>query len=47
MDVASKSMGMDFSIQWKPFFLDARLPGGEGKDKLAHYRAKFGQERVR
>ena len=33
MAVASKSMAMDFSIKWKPFFLDPRLPGGEGKDK--------------
>ena len=43
MKVASSSMGMDFSISWKPFFLDPRLPGGEGKDKLAHYKSKFGE----
>ena len=46
MDVASKTMAMDFSIRWRPFFLDPRLPGGEGHDKMAHYKAKFGAERV-
>jgi len=46
MAVAEKTMNMDFSITWKPFFLDPRLPGGEGKDKLAHYKSKFGAERV-
>eukprot|EP00316_Scyphosphaera_apsteinii_P009944 CAMPEP_0119310502 /NCGR_PEP_ID=MMETSP1333-20130426/19605_1 /TAXON_ID=418940 /ORGANISM="Scyphosphaera apsteinii, Strain RCC1455" /LENGTH=254 /DNA_ID=CAMNT_0007314697 /DNA_START=221 /DNA_END=985 /DNA_ORIENTATION=- len=39
-------MSIDFSISWKPFFLDPRLPGGEGKDKIEHYKAKFGAERV-
>ena len=39
MKVASSSKGMDFD-QWKPFFLDPRLPGGEGKDKMEHYRRK-------
>lgn len=46
MDVASKTMGLDFQIQWSPFFLDPRLPGGEGTDKMQHYKAKFGAERV-
>jgi len=46
MAVASSTMAMDFSITWKPFFLDPNLPGGDGKDKLAHYKAKFGAERV-
>jgi len=46
MDVASKQMDMDFAIKWKPFFLDPRLPGGEGKDKLSHYKSKFGADRV-
>jgi predicted DsbA family dithiol-disulfide isomerase len=46
MAVASATMAMDFSITWKPFFLDPNLPGGEGKDKLAHYKAKFGADRV-
>jgi len=44
--MASQAMALDFSIEWKPFFLDPRLPGGEGKDKLEHYKAKFGAERV-
>jgi len=39
-------MNMQFSISWRPFFLDPNLPGGEGKDKLAHYKAKFGAARV-
>mmetsp|Transcript_81121 Transcript_81121/g.161316 ORF Transcript_81121/g.161316 Transcript_81121/m.161316 type:complete len:266 (-) Transcript_81121:422-1219(-) len=46
MAVASDKMALDFSITWKPFFLDPRLPGGEGKDKHAHYISKFGAERV-
>lgn len=46
MSIAKDTMAMDFSITWKPFFLDPSLPGGEGKDKLAHYKAKFGAERV-
>lgn len=46
MDTASKTLGMDFSVTWKPFFLDPRLPGGEGKDKLEHYKSKFGSARV-
>ena len=46
MDTASKTLGMDFSVTWKPFFLDPRLPGGEGKDKMEHYKAKFGAARV-
>jgi predicted DsbA family dithiol-disulfide isomerase len=46
MAIASSSMAMDFSITWRPFFLDPNLPGGEGKDKIAHYNAKFGAERV-
>jgi predicted DsbA family dithiol-disulfide isomerase len=46
MDVASRTMGLDFELTWKPFFLDPRLPGGKGKDKMEHYRAKFGAERV-
>jgi len=46
MKIASSTMGMDFSVSWRPFFLDPRLPGGEGKDKVQHYNAKFGAERV-
>lgn len=46
MTVAEKAMNMEFRITWRPFFLDARLPGGEGKDKLSHYKSKFGEERV-
>ena len=46
MQIASASMAMDFSIRWRPFFLDPRLPSGEGKDKMQHYRDKFGAERV-
>jgi len=46
MSIAEKSMNMEFSISWRPFFLDPNLPGGEGKDKLAHYKSKFGADRV-
>uniref|UniRef100_A0A7S0Q3V7 DSBA-like thioredoxin domain-containing protein n=1 Tax=Coccolithus braarudii TaxID=221442 RepID=A0A7S0Q3V7_9EUKA len=46
MQLASAQLGMDFSVSWKPFFLDERLPGGEGKPKMDHYQAKFGPERV-
>ena len=46
MAIASDTLGMDFSVSWRPFFLDPRLPGGEGKDKMEHYKAKFGAERV-
>ena len=46
MALASQTMQLDFSISWKPFFLDARLPGGEGKDKMEHYKQKFGAARV-
>jgi len=46
MSVAESTMNMQFSISWRPFFLDPNLPGGEGKDKLAHYKAKFGAARV-
>uniref|UniRef100_A0A7S0JI52 DSBA-like thioredoxin domain-containing protein n=1 Tax=Calcidiscus leptoporus TaxID=127549 RepID=A0A7S0JI52_9EUKA len=43
---ASATMALDFSVSWRPFFLDPRLPGGDGKDKMEHYQAKFGAERV-
>jgi len=46
MQVASTTMSIDFSIRWRPFFLDPSLPAGEGKDKMQHYREKFGAERV-
>lgn len=46
MSVAEKTLNMQFSISWRPFFLDPNLPGGEGKDKLAHYKLKFGADRV-
>ena len=46
MTIAGETMGMDFSIVWRPFFLDPRLPGGEGKDKQEHYKQKFGAARV-
>lgn len=46
MQIASSTMSIDFSVRWRPFFLDARLPGGEGTDKMAHYKRKFGAERV-
>lgn len=46
MAVASDTMALDFLISWKPFFLDPRLPGGEGKDKMDHYKQKFGADRV-
>ena len=46
MKVAEQRLNMDFTVTWRPFFLDATLPGGEGKDKLAHYKSKFGAERV-
>ena len=46
MKIASDSMGLEFSVSWRPFFLDPRLPGGDGKDKMQHYRDKFGAERV-
>lgn len=46
MSIASQTLAMDFEVSWKPFFLDPRLPGGEGTDKLAHYKAKFGADRV-
>jgi len=46
MSVAEKTLNMQFSVSWRPFFLDPNLPGGEGKDKLAHYKLKFGADRV-
>jgi len=35
----------DYEIEWRPFFLDARLPK-EGKNKMEHYKKKFGEGRV-
>lgn len=46
MEVASRTMAMDFTVIWRPFFLDAQLPGGDGVDKMQHYNRKFGAERV-
>lgn len=46
MATAKDAMGLSFSVEWKPFFLDAKIPGGEGVDKLERYKAKFGAERV-
>ena len=46
MAVAGPSLGLSFEVRWKPFFLDGTLPGGEGKDKAAHYQQKFGAARV-
>lgn len=34
-----------YEVTWKPFFLDATLPR-DGKNKLAHYKTKFGEDRV-
>jgi len=36
---------VDVSIQWKPFYLDPTLPE-QSIDKLARYKAKFGEEQV-
>jgi len=47
MRVAQSTMNMEFELTWRPFFLDPKLPGGEGKDKMQHYFAKFGEPRVR
>jgi len=46
MAVASEKMALDFSVMWKPFFLDPRLPGGEGTSKHERHIAKFGAARV-
>jgi len=46
MAVAGPTLGLSFEVRWKPFFLDGSLPGGEGKDKAAHYQMKFGAARV-
>ena len=39
MDTASRTMGLDFQIQWAPFFLDPRLPGGEMQTFHVHGNA--------
>jgi predicted DsbA family dithiol-disulfide isomerase len=36
---------LEVAVRWRPFFLDPTLPR-EGVDKLAHYRRKFGEERM-
>lgn len=47
MAVAREQLGLAFEVRWAPFFLDPSLPSEpEGKDKLAHYNAKFGAARV-
>ncbi|KAJ3047565.1 hypothetical protein HK097_011416 [Rhizophlyctis rosea] len=40
-----KNLPLDFQVNFKPFQLDATLPV-EGKDKLAHYKSKFGAARM-
>ncbi len=34
-----------FEVQWHPFYLDPTLPS-EGIDKMASYKAKFGEARM-
>jgi predicted DsbA family dithiol-disulfide isomerase len=36
---------VEFRVTWRPFFLDPTLPR-EGKNKLDHYKAKFGEQRT-
>jgi predicted DsbA family dithiol-disulfide isomerase len=36
---------LEVDVRWRPFFLDPSLPR-EGVDKLAHYKRKFGEERM-
>mmetsp|Transcript_45539 Transcript_45539/g.108964 ORF Transcript_45539/g.108964 Transcript_45539/m.108964 type:complete len:215 (-) Transcript_45539:154-798(-) len=45
MREAGPKLGLQFDVRWWPFFLDPTLPK-EGKDKLVHYHAKFGEFRV-
>lgn len=42
---ASAHLPLDFEIRWRPFFLDSTLPK-EGKNKMEHYKAKFGAART-
>lgn len=42
---ASSHLPLDFEIRWRPFFLDPTLPK-EGKNKMEHYKAKFGAART-
>lgn len=46
MRTAGPKLGLKFDVHWWPFFLDPTLPKGEGKDKLEHYKKKFGEFRV-
>ena len=34
----------DFTIRWRPFLLDATLPGGAGTNKREFYARKFGPQ---
>lgn len=43
---AREQLGVELVVRWRPFFLDSTLPPSPGFDKLAHYNAKFGAQRV-
>jgi predicted DsbA family dithiol-disulfide isomerase len=46
METAREKLGLDFVVEWKPYFLDPTLPKS-GKDKTAHYDGKFGEARCK
>mmetsp|Transcript_29138 Transcript_29138/g.96767 ORF Transcript_29138/g.96767 Transcript_29138/m.96767 type:complete len:185 (-) Transcript_29138:31-585(-) len=44
--MAALAGAADFEVTWRPFQLNDAAPGGQGVNKLAIYKEKFGDERV-